>query len=484
MSITGALSNAMQGLQAAGRGSEVIAANISNALTPGYGMRILELSSNASSTNGGVTISGVGRQMNESLAQDKRLAEAANANASAIHGIYTTIENLVGSPNDPTSLTAQMAVLETDLITAASRPDAPERLSAAVATASNLATSFVKASQTLQDARTNADRTIGIQVDRLNSALSQVHSLNKMITKSQVQGNQNHALVDQRQMLIDEISTLVPVRTVPRDNGQVALYSSGGVILLDSTAVEVGFEKTNTVTPYHDINAGTLSGITVNGYPIGMGSDKGGLSGGSIAAQFKIRDDIAVEAQSQLDALARDLIERFQDPAVDLTLSAISPGLFTDEGGAFDPADEIGLARRLSINAAVDPKQGGEAWRLRDGLLAASTGDVGDGSQLNRLVDALTSSRPAASGMFTGGTYSAIDLTSVLTSHYAVQRNTAENTLSFNAAQVSELTERLLGDGVDSDQELQKLLLVEQAFAANARMLQTVDELMQTLLGL
>ena len=482
MSITGALSNAIQGLQAAGRGSEVIAANLSNALTPGYGVRAINLSSNSSSATGGVTVDSISRQVNESLVQDKRLAEAGAANASAIHGLFSSIENMFGAPDNPASLTAQLARLETDLLTAASRPDAPERLSTAVASASTLANSFVKASDTLQEARSNADNTIGVQVDRLNSALSQVKILNTQITKSQVQGNQNHALVDQRQLLIDEISSMVPVRSVPRNNGQVALYSTGGVILLDGTAAEVEFQKTNTVTPYLTKEGGTLSGITVNGYPINTGSDHGGLSGGSIAAQFKIRDDIAVDAQTQLDALARDLINRFQDSSVDPTLGANSPGLFSDEGGFLDPANEIGLAQRLSINSAVDPQKGGETWRLRDGMLATSPGDAGDGAQLNRLIEALTMGQVSASGMFSGGSYSAIDLTSTLSSHYGAERNTAENALSFSAAQVTELAERLLGDGVDSDQELQKLLLVEQAFAANARVIQTVDELMQTLL--
>ncbi|WP_373030220.1 flagellar hook-associated protein FlgK [Sulfitobacter sp.] len=482
MSITGALSNAMQGLQAAGRGSEVIAANLSNVLTPGYGLRVLDLSSNATSSSGGVKVDGISRQVNESLIQDKRLAEAGNANASVIHSLYSTIENMIGAPDEPSSLTAQLATLETDLLTAASRPDAPERLSTAVASARNLANSFVKASNTLQDARSDADRTIGTQVDRLNSALVQVKALNTQITKSQVQGNLNHALLDQRQVLIDEISTLVPVRTIPRDNGQVALYSTGGVVLLDGSAAQVGFQRSNTITPYLTKENGALSGITVNGYPVTTKSDHGGLSGGSIAAQFAIRDDIAVNAQTQLDALARDLIVRFQDPAIDTTLGANDPGLFTDENAAFDPADEIGIAQRIAVNTAVDPQKGGEPWRLRDGISAAAPGDVGDGTLLNRLMDALKDGRPAASGMFSGGSYSAIDLTTTLTSHFGAKRNEAENSLSFSAAQVSELTERLLGDGVDSDQELQKLLLVEQAFAANARVIQTVDELMQTLL--
>ena len=41
-----------------------------------------------------------------------------------------------------------------------------------------------------------------------------------------------------------------------------------------------------------------------------------------------------------------------------------------------------------------------------------------------------------------------------------------------------------LSQGVDSDEELSQLILIEQAYAANARMLQVVDELMETLLRL
>jgi len=39
-----------------------------------------------------------------------------------------------------------------------------------------------------------------------------------------------------------------------------------------------------------------------------------------------------------------------------------------------------------------------------------------------------------------------------------------------------------LQNGVDTDYEMQQLLLVEQSFAANARVIQTIDELIQTLL--
>jgi flagellar hook-associated protein 1 FlgK len=41
-----------------------------------------------------------------------------------------------------------------------------------------------------------------------------------------------------------------------------------------------------------------------------------------------------------------------------------------------------------------------------------------------------------------------------------------------------------LQDGVDTDAELQILLQVEQAFSANARVVQTIDDLIQQLIGL
>ena len=56
--------------------------------------------------------------------------------------------------------------------------------------------------------------------------------------------------------------------------------------------------------------------------------------------------------------------------------------------------------------------------------------------------------------------------------------------LSFSAASFHEMSQAELADGVDTDAELQHLMLVEQAYAANARMIQVVEEMMDTLLRL
>lgn len=484
MTISGALSNAMSGLRAAGRGAELVSSNISNALTPGYGRRVLSLSSSNIGGYGGVRVNGITRIVDAGLASDRRLADAAHGHANQTVNFFARLESLLGTPDNSASLSAQLSGFESSLITAASRPDAPERLTSAVAGARDLANSINKASAGIQDARTKADQTIASQVTELNGALLEIQALNSQITAAQVQNGNVPALLDQRQQIVDRIGALVPVREVPRDNGQIALYTTGGAILIDGKAATIGFEPVNLVTPYMSESAGTLSGLTLNGTSIRTGSENGALRGGTIGAQFAIRDEHGVTAQIQLDALARDLVERFQDPSVDATLLAGDPGLFTDQGGAFNSLNEVGLSERLAVNVAVDPDQGGEAWRIRDGVNAIAPGNVGNASLLHSLTDALTAARTPASGTFGGGAFSAINLVSTFASAVGGERTQTEQTLSYASARLTELTERQLADGVDSDDEIARLMVIEQAYAANARVIEAVDEMMQTMLRL
>lgn len=55
---------------------------------------------------------------------------------------------------------------------------------------------------------------------------------------------------------------------------------------------------------------------------------------------------------------------------------------------------------------------------------------------------------------------------------------------SYANARQDALTGAFLAEGVDTDQELQKLLQIEQAYAANARVITTIDEMIQQLLRL
>jgi flagellar hook-associated protein 1 len=63
-----------------------------------------------------------------------------------------------------------------------------------------------------------------------------------------------------------------------------------------------------------------------------------------------------------------------------------------------------------------------------------------------------------------------------------VQRLTSDHKLSFTTAAFHEMSQAERANGVDTDAELQHMLLIEQTYAANARMIQVLDEMMDTLL--
>ena len=373
MSITGAMNAAVSGLRAAARGSEIVSNNISNALTPSYGRRGLDLSALSYGTSGGVRIDSISRHMNEGVVADRRIANAAQQNAQAAVDFFRRLEDVTGIAGDAEGLSGRLAAFEEGLIAAASRPDSIERLANSVRDAQRLADGISLASQEVQNMRTNADTQISREVSTLNSALEQVAELNAQIVSTKSRSMRSPGLLDQRQAVLDTISSIVSVNVVPRQNGSIAIYTEGGAILLDITAAEIGFEPKNVVTEFQTFEAGTLSGLTLNGQEVRIGA----LAGGSMGGHFAVRDTYGIEAQTQLDAIARDLVERFDDPALDPTRSAGDPGLFTDAGVAFDPANEVGLSGRLTLNTAVDPNAGGEIWRLRDGIGATVSGPPG-----------------------------------------------------------------------------------------------------------
>ena len=69
-----------------------------------------------------------------------------------------------------------------------------------------------------------------------------------------------------------------------------------------------------------------------------------------------------------------------------------------------------------------------------------------------------------------------------MTSDLGSHRLSAEQEESFASARWSSLREAELTGGVDTDQEMQSLLQIEKAYAANARVISTLDAMMQTLL--
>lgn len=483
MSISSALSIALSGLNVAGRSADVTSANIANALTEGYGVRQLETSALVNGGAGaGVRVVGVTRNVDPILIGQRRGADADLGLNGEIAGFLTRVEALLGTPDDPASLSARVSAFEASLVSAANRPDSQARLTGVLDAASALAGKLNTLSDGVQAARLDADRGIAQATETLNDALARVHDLNIQIRTTQAGGRDIAALMDEQQALIDGISDLVPLRETRDSLGVVSLFSADGLALVDGRPSVFGFSAAQIMAPDMTLGNAALSGLTVNGRPVAMDGAFPALAGGRLAGLFSVRDGLGPEAQARLDAVARDLAERMDDPALDPTRAPGSPGLFTDAGSLANPVNETGLAGRLRVNALVDPARGGAVWRLRDGLGALSEGPVGNAALLQDTLEALQAGRPTASGGFSNSLRSFSVLAGDALSMTAIQRQSAEGAQSYAASRQSTLREAELRTGVDTDREMQQLLLIEQMFAANARMIQAAGDMIDQLM--
>lgn len=487
MSISSALSNAVSGLTLSARRAEVTSNNIANALTEGYARREIESAELVVSGKGsGVRIVGVNRAADPALTGARRLADADTADSQARSAAIRQIAELGGAVDDPNSIFAGLSNLETALAAIGQTPEDGALQENAVQAARNLVETFNGISTAIDDLRAGADADIAQQVATLNDTLESVSELSRDIAGIVSNGGDPSALEDERQRLLDTIGEIVPIRTVNRSNGGFdVLMSNGQYLIQDNVASEFEFNQTPLITQDMAYNggAGPLSGLTLNGRDVTPGASSRGITGGSIAAAFAIRDEIAPAFATQIDGMARDLVERFQDPAADTTLGATDPGLFTDDGAFFDPVNEAGLAGRLSLNAAIDPEQGGEVWRIRDGLGAATPGAASDGSIPQALLSNLTELRAPPASVGLSGEYSAADAAARLASLLGADAYRAESNAAADAARSATLVDRELDvSGVDTDTELATLVEIEKAYAANARVLQVADQMIQQLL--
>ncbi len=487
MTLSRALSNAYSGLATASFRADIASNNVANANTPGYVRRTALLAENTVGGLGaGVRAIGVARSQDVALSAERRQAEASAGRADVISRAYTELNRALGEPDDATGLFASYQGFETAMRELSLTPESAALQNGLFTSTNQLVTQLNDLSSLGQRQRVEADTAIAKAVTTINSNLNEIEQINGDIAGLNEQSGEAAALEDRRQLLVDQISQFIPVKQIPGNQGTINLITNEGVFLLSGRVREISFSPAVSIPPgaTYDDGAGSLSGLSVGNQNITPGSSStfAGQSG-LMAGFFSVRDASAPEFLDQIDALAADLISRFSDDALDPTKTPGDPGIFTDNGNALDPLNITGLASRLKINAAVDPAQGGLLSRFRDGLGATVEGPSGDASIIGNFLDAFTARQTAPAGSGLTGFLSSIESVAGVTSLVGDKRVRSDAVLSSAIARAEILSDaELAKTGVDTDQELQSLLLIEQAYAANARVVQTVSDMINRLL--
>ncbi len=478
MSITNALSNAVSGISAASRRAQVTSNNIANASTEGYARQTVSTVQDVVAGRGnGVLVAPTSRSTDAPLTASRREAEG-QANGSQAHA--TASRTLADTLSGSGSLFDRLSALETSLRGVTETPESVALQERSVTAAKQVASAFGDVSDTIQTERTNADHAIADAVNEVNVALKEIESLNGAIASALGNSSTAAAYEQRRDDQIDIVAGHLSIRLLSRENGQVAVLTDKGVTLVDSRARELEFQPTNVVTADMDYRsgAGPLSGLTVDGKELSPQSGPQANEGGRIAGLFEARDGTLVDATTEIDALASDIIDRFEATGI---AGADGRGLFTDNGAALSSPATPGLASRIAINERVDPAQGGQAWRIRDGLDAATQGASANSTHAQSLLDAMTETRITSGSLTRAASASGLagELGSLFESRTQALEDTAANDLTrFSTLETAEADVI----GVDIDQELQNLILIEQAYGANAKVIQVADRLVQRLL--
>ncbi|MEM9670115.1 MAG: flagellar hook-associated protein FlgK [Pseudomonadota bacterium] len=480
MTLTGAISSALSGLQVTSLRADTVANNIANASTPGYVRRsVIASELLVGNETAGVRSEGVARSQNEALTNQRRSVSSNLGQATVLANTFQTLSTRLGDSLDGTGLFGTFDDFETALSDAAITPESDAQLRAVFSTAQALAGELNSLSQLVVNQRSAVDREVNDAVQIVNSSLQTIEELNGRLASSKPNSEEAAALTDERQRALDTIAEYIPIQSLPRDRGTIDVITQEGVFLLAGEARQIEFQPAAAFTPESSLAGGQLSGLTVDDIDVTPGANSfGAISGGVLGALFQLRDDDLPQFDRQLDAIAEDLIARVSDDAIDPTKVPGEQGIFVDPTAA----GGVGLANRITLNTAVDPAQGGDFFRLRDGVGAITEGPPGNSTILNGLLGAITEVRPINSAGIRGS-FSGVELAGELSAIIGQKRVSSESVLAASTAQFEILVDaETQENGVNIDEQLQQLLIVEQAFAANARVIEVTGQLLNQLL--
>jgi flagellar hook-associated protein 1 FlgK len=437
----------------------------------------------------GVRLASVTRVVNTALFNNVLSTTSSAAGQKAIVAALEQLEQTINDTELDSSPAALVQKLTNALQQYASAPDSIAHAQSAVATAREVATALNSATDLVQNVRSQADAEIAGSVEGLNTLLSRFQSINAEIVKGTRSGADVTDQLDQRDQLLKQISEEIGIRAVTRGNNDMAIYTDSGVTLFDVTARSVTFQATSNYGA-----ATTGNAVYADGVPITGSSATMGVGSGRIVGLVKIRDDLATTYQSQLDEVARGLIASFKesDQSAVPALPDV-PGLFTWNGApGLPPSGSItqGLAGTIKVNALVDPDQGGNAKRLRDGGIGGaayvynSSGAPGYTGRLQQLID-----RTNATQSFdpTAKLSSSATLKSFASSSAAwleEARRTAGDEADYRSTLLERSSDALSKvTGVNLDEEMTLMLQLERTYQASSKLISTIDSMLGALLA-
>jgi flagellar hook-associated protein 1 FlgK len=319
-------------------------------------------------------------------------------------------------------------------------------------------------------------------------------------------GRSTADLEDQRDQAVQALSAVLGVRALRQADGGLLVMSTGGAVLPTDPDRDTLATSGATVAPgaWHG-GAGALPGITLNGADV-----TGQLTGGALGEAIRLRDVTLPRFQAEADTAAAQLAYRFDQEGLTL-FSRVGNGEVPDMSQPYTLGGQLGFANLMQVDAAV----AGNPALLRDGTRSVSTGSggvtnftpnpAGGPAGFTALIDNIVSytfgdkaaaglawAPIAATGLGPDGSLSSPfnapsavqDYVATIVAVHAADRAAATSAKDQAGGLLATLQQRFnTQSGVNVDAEMTAMIRLQQAYAANARVVSSVQQMWDALLG-
>ncbi len=454
MSLTSLLSIARTALLAQQRAIDVTGHNIANASTEGYSRQRLlldpqvPLQTTIGQLGRGVDATGIQRLRNYFLDATYRRENGDLGRFQTRQETLGQVEGVLGEPS-AYGLAAGIDELFNAFGDLANDPagQAPRELVRQVA--ADLARRFQDADARLSAIRADVTARMEGLVAEVNGLVEQIADLNVRARAGSSGQREAPDVKDQRDKLVDRLSSLAGVRALLREDGTVAVLA-GDAMLVD------GGQFTTLVV--REAPAG--------GVAIGVAGGSGTLSAqtGRIAALAELASSVIPGVRSKLDRLARGLVTE---------INALHRG-----GTSLTGLTGIDFFRPSGLTASTMALSD-EISNSSLNIAASRSGGGADNANALAIAALRTTGVAFFGGGTIGGAYQQI------VSELGVMGREVGRQVEAQAVVVQYAdTLRQSISGVSIDEEMTTLISQQTAFAAAARLVTVADEMMQDVLGM
>lgn len=451
MSSFASLGTALSALYAQRHGMDLTGQNVANANTEGYsrqrvrmeamgGVTGAQLFSRRMMPGGGVRVVDFQRIRDAFLELRALQEQSADAALRTDQTVLSRMELSFSEPG-PNGLQAQLAEFWGSWDDLASRPGDVGARSQVVERATTVVEAFNRAAGDLTSLRASLTDQLRSRLADVDNSAARIAELNQSIQSAVQAGLPPNELLDQRDRLVDQLSSVIGVTTRDGPAGTVDVFVGGSALVRGVTTEPLG------------VTTDALGNATVTWTRLGVRAD---VSGGEVGGLQRAVDSTIPAYQARLDQLAdqlRDTVNAQHVAGDDLVAGQPTDPFFTGSGAA-------GLAVNPAV--AADPNR-----------VAAAA--VGAGT-----LDAANALALAALGEQAGGpdaTYRA------LISDLGADAQRANRQVDIQAQIAAQVdAARKAESSVNLDEEMTNMITYQHAYDAAARFMTAVDQSLDTLI--